>query len=291
MAGTAFADNVYVQDLMTILRENGKDTGGLASLLDHVKTMEDFIRQSDRQMTVMKEQLLAIQEIQGHPIKAQMQSSVTALENAVRTIKEQWRRLKSAIVTGCKKMITAFKERGTAALDHAAAFFHVKDILQMVQRSCRTGAQEMDATMQKIADFAKEYHTAGMHVKNMARVAAGKETLQTPKEAGKLAGFISAPYRAQKTNFLRAENTIGSMIGKLEHLEISAAQIHSRNEQAGKDEQVSVRHTQEKMLRLEKPQLQEKPSLLRNLEEKKIQVNKAKLLLPDKSAKVQEASL
>ena len=79
--------NQYVNELLGILKDNGRDTSGLSALISHIKGMEDFVKAAESQIAGMKSQLNAMKEIQDHPIRATMQSSVKALETALEKIK------------------------------------------------------------------------------------------------------------------------------------------------------------------------------------------------------------
>ena len=191
-------DNKHVQGLFQILQENGKDASGLTALINHVSGMEDFVKQAENKIAEMKSQLDSMKEMQNHPIKNVLQKAIAALEAKVTEIKQNIAELKTNIVEGCRNAVAAFKEKGAAVLDKLASFFKVKSCLQAIKNSTVKSAENCDKAVNKIQIFSKEYHEAGKHLKNMARVMVGKKPVDAVKESGKLAKVVSAPYKAEK---------------------------------------------------------------------------------------------
>jgi len=124
------AENQYVKELFSILSENNKDTVGLSALIGHVKDMEDFVKRAESKIVDMKSQLDSMKEVQNHPIKTSLQNAIRSLEAKVADVKEQLAALKDSIIEGCKNAVTTFKEKGIAALNNIASFFHIKSNLQ-----------------------------------------------------------------------------------------------------------------------------------------------------------------
>jgi len=118
--------NEYVQELYSILRDNGRETSGLSALLGHVSEMESFVKRAEDKIADMKSQLAEMKEIQSHPVKTALQSAIKNLELKVAEIKVQLTELKNNIIEGCKNAVNAFKEKGISALDKLASFFKIK---------------------------------------------------------------------------------------------------------------------------------------------------------------------
>ena len=221
--GTPLSENQYVKELVSILGDNGRDASGLMALLGHVSEMENFVKRAEDTISDMKSQLADMKEVQNHPIKAALQNAVKTLERKAADIKGRLAALKSGIVEGCKNAARSFKEKGTIALDKLASFFSVKQNLQGWKEGIESGIRTDDKAIAKIGAFADEYHSAGKHVRNIIRLAAGKQPVDAKKEAGKLAKAVSAPYRAQKAALTGMKETIEKAIAGLEQLENSAA--------------------------------------------------------------------
>jgi len=224
MADTSapLADNHYLKELFTILRDNGRDTSGLASLLEYVSGMEQWLHHAESQLTHMRRDLAGMKEIQNHPVKNKLKQAITALEGTIAEVRKRLGELKSAIAEGAKNAVSAFKEKGVAALDRLASFFHVKGIMQRLRKSLTEGIRSNTQVMADIEAFSKSYHQAGLGMKNMTRVLRGKETEQEAKPVGKLAKTLQAPYRAMRSALAGIRKAVDAAIGKLEQLEQTA---------------------------------------------------------------------
>jgi SMC interacting uncharacterized protein involved in chromosome segregation len=220
--------------LFSLLHEYGRDAGGLSALLDHVGEMEEFVKRAEDRIADMKIQLDSISEIQNHPLKAALQKAIRALESTVREVKQQIVTLKDNIVEGCKNAVAAFRDRGVTALDNLAAFFHVKEGLQAMKNSIVADMSVCDKSLAHIASFAREYHAAGQAIKNMARVAVGKQPIDRKKEAGRIARAVSAPYKAHKAILSKMKVATDKTIGKLTLLENTALEKKEERQLARK---------------------------------------------------------
>jgi hypothetical protein len=228
------AENEYVKELFSILQDNGKDSTGLAALLGHVSEMENFVKRAEDKIVEMKSQLAEMKEVQNHPVRTALQSAIKNLENKVAEIKEHLSTLKHSIVESCKNAVTAFKEKGISALNNLASFFKVKTGLDNLKKSIDGAIKADDKAIAKISTFANEYHSAGRAIKNMARVAVGKQPIDAKKEAGKLAKAFAAPYKAQKAALTGLKKTIDKAVTSLENLEISAKEKQAQRPAAKK---------------------------------------------------------
>jgi ABC-type transporter Mla subunit MlaD len=222
-ASQPLAQNEYVQELFSILRNNDRDTTGLSALLGHVSEMESFVKRAEDKIADMKSQLSEMKEVQNHPVKTALNNAIKNLENKVAEIKVQLAELKHNIVEGCKNAVAAFKEKGIAALDKLASFFHINNGLKAIDKGATENAQSCDKAVAKINEFSSQYHEAGRAIKNMARMIIGKDPVDAKKEAGAIAKALAAPYMAEKALMLQISKSASAMSQKLEQLETRAA--------------------------------------------------------------------
>lgn len=222
--GIPLAQNQYVQELFETLYESGRDASGLVALLGHVSDMESFVKRAEEALSDMKAQLADMKEVQNHPVKTALQNAITSLEKKVAEVKVQLSELKNSIVEGCKTAVAVFKEKGAAVLDKLAVFFHIKDSTQAWQRSIDGIIKTDDKALAKIEAFAVQYHSAGLAVKNMARVAVGREPLDAKKETGKLVKALAAPYKTQKNAVTGLRNSLDKVIASLDALDAKTAE-------------------------------------------------------------------
>ena len=179
------AENQYVKELFSILGDNGKDTSGLAALIGHVSAMESFVKRAEDKIAEMKWQLAEMKEVQNRPVKTALQNAIKTLERKVAEVKEQLGELKANIIEGCKSAAAAFKEKGIAALSNLASFFKVRNGLEDWKKNIDSTIRADDRAISKIKAFSAEYHSTGRHLKNMARVAIGKEPIDADKHSCK----------------------------------------------------------------------------------------------------------
>ena len=218
------AENEYVKQLFGILQDNGRDTSGLSALIGHVTEMEGFVKRAEDKIADMKSQLAEMKEVQNHPVKTYLQNAIKTLETKVAEMKERIGELKNSIVEGCKSAVQAFKDKGIAALNNLASFFKIKNGLEDWNKGIDGIIRTDDKAVAKIEAFSAEYHSAGRAIKNMARVAIGKEPIDAKKEAGKLSKTLAAPYKAQKAVLVKLKGSIENAIKRLEQLGDTAAE-------------------------------------------------------------------
>ena len=235
------AENQYVQELFSILNDNGKDSTGLSALLGHVSEMENFVKRAEDKIADMKSQLAEMKEIQNHPVKTALQNAIKALETKVAEVKVAIAELKHNIVEGCKNAVHAFKEKGAAVLNNIAKFFRVKGALNAIDKSAEQCVKQCNKTITEINGFAANYHTAGRAIKNMARIMIGKEPIDTVKENGKLAKAFSAPAKAEKACWLGIRKQVDKMIAALDGMEErqAAKKAERKSERADKPDMLA----------------------------------------------------
>jgi hypothetical protein len=213
------AQNEYVQELFSILQDNGKDSSGLAALIGHVSEMESFVKRAEDKIADMKSQLAEMKEIQNHPVKTAFQNAIKALETKVAEVKERIAELKAGIIDGCKSAVEAFKEKGASVLNNLAKFFHVKNTLKGIDKSAAQGIKQCDKAISDINGFAAQYHEAGRAIKNMGLILIGREPVDQKKENGKLAKAMCAPNKAYKTALTGIRNAVDKAIAALDGME------------------------------------------------------------------------
>jgi hypothetical protein len=227
-ANPSLSENPYVQELFAILQDNGRDTAGLTALLGHVSEMESFVKRAEDKISDMKSQLAEMKEIQNHPVKSALKSAIQTLEHKVAEVKVRLGELKHNIAEGCKAAVEAFKEKGISALDKLASFFHIKSVVQSLDKSVHQAANFCDKSVQQIDNFSREYRTASRAIKNIGRLLIGKEPIEVTKEAGFISKTLAAPYKAEKAVLLKISGLANVAVKKLEQLETKAETQQTR---------------------------------------------------------------
>ena len=130
--------------------------------------------------------------------------------------------LKEIIIEGCKQALADFKQRGTAALDGVARFFHLREGLEGVKETIQAGIATDEKALAKIEAVSAEYHEAGRHLKDVGRAPMGKEAVSKAKGPGKLAKTVAAPYRAERSSLLSMQKSVEKALARRERLEQAA---------------------------------------------------------------------
>jgi hypothetical protein len=250
------AQNEYVQELFSILQDNGRDTNGLAALIGHVSEMENFVKRAENKIADMKSQLAEMKEVQSHPVKTALQKAIKSLETTVAAMKEQIRDLKNGIIEGCKHAVQAFKERGVSALDKLASFFHIKGAFKAIDKSAQTNIAVCDKGIAHQTAYYAEFYKASRAFRNMGRIIIGREPLPSQSETRRLEKVATAPYRAEKAINAKISDLAGAAMKALDRLEATA--------EAKRDN----------------PVREKKPKLLEELRDAKQLVEQRKLEMP-----------
>ena len=223
-------ENQHVKDLLDVLKQYDKDTSGLTSLISYVSEMEGFVKRMEETISSMKTQLDSIKDSQNQPFKNYLKNTIASLEKRVATLKAHISNIKSKITEGCRNALSAFKETGISALTNIASFFNIKRDMLIYCKNADSVINANNKTIAKIEAFADQYHAAGAHIKNMARVAVGKEPLLSKKEAGKLSKAFSAPYLFQNKVLKKMKASTEKAITGLEKMESKQAEKKAERE-------------------------------------------------------------
>ena len=214
------AEQKEVKELLAVLKENNFSSAkDLMAAIGHVSDLEEQLSSAVQELTAMRQEL---QEMKQSPLKAALQRSVQTLEAKVSQLRVQIDALKEIIIEGCKQALADFKQRGTAALDGVARFFHLREGLEGVKETIQAGIATDEKALAKIEAVSAEYHEAGRHLKNVGRALMGKEAVQEAKAVGKLAKTVQAPYRAERACYLAARNSLDEAVSSLDRLEKAA---------------------------------------------------------------------
>lgn len=113
-------ENEYVKELLAVLKENPSPSGkDFAEMVAHVGELESRLAEAVEELKTMRQEL---QQVQNRSLKAVLQKSCKSLENNISNMRQKLAELKDHIIEGCQKALSAFKERGTSALDGLSRF-------------------------------------------------------------------------------------------------------------------------------------------------------------------------
>lgn len=219
-AAPSVLEEPSVKELLAVLEQNnapGKQD--FLAVLQQIAGMEKQLGAAVEELAAMRKELAEARE---SPVKRTLTNAVKALEKSVATLRERLGQLKTAVIDGCKKTLTAFKEQGVSALAHTAEFLHVRPALESMGRELDKSITHDEKALSVIASASKEYHEAGLHLKNFVRAVRGRELVAEPKGPGALARTMAAPFKTERVLFVGMKSRVDGALKRLEHLEQAA---------------------------------------------------------------------
>lgn len=209
-----------VRELLAVMeKHNAPGKEDFLAVLEQVAGLEKQLGAAVEELAAMRKELAEARE---GPVKKALGNAVKALEKSVSTLREKLGQLKTAIIDGCKKTLTAFKEQGVSALAHTAEFLHIRPALEAVGRELDQSIAQDEKALSMIANASREYHEAGLHLKNALRAVTGREPVAEPKGPGALARGLSVPLKAERAVLRSMKNRTTGALKRLEHLEQAA---------------------------------------------------------------------
>lgn len=228
-------DNEYVQALFAILKENRANADDLMAVVKHVGAMEQQLAAAVDELAAMRREVSNLR----HPVKTAVQKALHSLGEKIADAREKLTTLRESIVEGCKNAVAAFKEKGVAALNGLASFFHIRQGLEAVDRTMDKAICLDQQSIDKIAAVSAEYHEIGKHMKNLGRAMRGKETVAEAKPMGRIAKSAQAPAKLDKALSSGVQKAARSALDGLDRLEQKAARQREAKE-AGSEKKPSV---------------------------------------------------
>jgi len=220
---TPLLENEHVKELLKVMQENDINAKNFVAMLGYVTAVEKQLDKAVGELAGMRTELAAMREEQNHPVKTALTRAIHTLEAKVNETRAALDKLKNNIVDGCKDAVAAFKENGKAALNNLAQFFRLKPALNDLSKSLDSLIKANNNTITKIEGMSKEYHRAGLHVKNFARIFSGKEPVKRIKPNGKLAHLIEAPFKTVRAVRVAVKANIDRAATALERMEKEAS--------------------------------------------------------------------
>jgi uncharacterized protein involved in tolerance to divalent cations len=228
--GNNLADNEYVKELFAILEENKRDTSGLSALLDHVKEMEQFIKTAESSINDMKHEISEMKASKENPIRTALKNAISALEKNISAMKEKLGELKEGIADGCKKAVTAVKEKGITALAGLSSFFSVKGTLENHRELSEANIKTADKHIARIEAISTEYHKTGSAIRNTMRAIVGRESQNDVKGQGALAKGIIASIKVNRAVSSATLKAVNKTVAAVERLDDAANTIKEKSD-------------------------------------------------------------
>lgn len=209
-----------VRELLAVLEQNnapGRED--FLAVLEQVAGLEKQLGAAVEELAAMRKELAEARE---SPVKRTLQKAVILLQDRILALRDSLAELKAGIIDGCKKTLAAFKEQGVSALAHTAEFLHIRPALEAVGRELDSAISHDEKALSVIEAASREYHEAGLHLKNALRAVTGREPAAEAKGPGALARGLSAPLKAERAVLRSMKGRAEGALKRLEHLEQAA---------------------------------------------------------------------
>ena len=205
------------------------------------------------------------------PLAKTMESAVTAAQNCVDSVKEQLSAMRQRVVAWAKDTAENVKLHGISALDKAVSALHIKPMMEAAQNTIQGALDSVRAAVDRGEEMGFQLREAGRAFGNAFKAAQGREENLTPAvQEGRFQKAVLAPPRAVKDVLNGMNETALDGVAKLDALE-----------QAG----------QASRERLAEKREAKKPSIRKELEDKRAEVKALPAPAPDRTRKPQEAAL
>jgi regulator of replication initiation timing len=212
------AENPDVKQLLDLMKANklpgAKD---LITVVGQVTSMEKHLADMLKELAAMRLELAEAQR-QNHPLKNALRNAVIVMQANVLDLRDKLTALKQDIAVGCRDALAAVHDKGISALRNISDFIKLRPALESMRGNIDMAIGQDSRSINKIEAASVEYHRAGLHIVNIARVAAGKEIKQEPKAPGVLAKALQAPILVDRACLYGMGQCVDKAIGAVDRL-------------------------------------------------------------------------
>lgn len=223
-AAVLLKDDRNIKELLQAMQKSGKKAQrrNLLAIIKYVDTMEKQLDTVIGELQSVQRQLDDIKDRQ-NPVRNAYIKVTKTLESKTTEVKQKLSKIKEGIRNGAKRAVSAFKEKGTMALDGVLKFFDVKDGLTALQEDLQKAVASSEKAIAKIDAISAEYHEIGKHIKNLGRAVVGKEAIKERKPNGRLARTAQAPHRVANSVRNTVLKGVSAAIRKVDGIDTAAS--------------------------------------------------------------------
>lgn len=298
MQGGQLTENKAVQEFFKLLMENKPEAGRDYSIM--LWQMESMAHQLNMAMKELSEVKGQLAEMQESPVKKIVSRTINTVEKRLHSMQEGLMDMKGRIVEGAKEAVAEVKQTGIKALDKVVSIIGIKKGLETMQKNLSTSMADIKNTIEKVEAVGQELRSAGEHLKNVGRAATGKERKEVDGGTeGRFQATILFPLRAERDILVKLNNLALAAIGNVERLEQAAGKTleEIKGDNPANTQEIPS-YDMEADIELEDSgkipatnNKEEKPSILKDLNEKKSQAAAHTAPAQDKERKAPEAAL
>lgn len=223
-----------LQELLKVLEDQGmkEEKKQVMDLAQYLDVMDEQLGAVLHELREVKEQL---GEIKDRGIKAAAVRVVVRVEGKIEEAREQVHLLKEKFMDGVQKTMTAFREKGAAALGKAVDFLGIQKGMLKIHTQLEQSILAADRGLDRLGNIADEMHDAKTHIGNIGRELTGKE------------GKTSSGRDIEKGAVFHIQKAIYHVMGRMEAMkqrtETTLQKIDKLTEKAGIQKKPSIRES------------------------------------------------
>lgn len=235
-------DHAAVKEMLRLMEENDRQEQA-AEFARLISAADSIIQQYDPICAKLDEisRQLAGLSAPRHPVKDALSQTVQKVERGVTDAHLWFLKVREHIISCAETAVADFKREGVSALDKAVSALGIQDLLETMQEKIAASLDGVSESIRKVEAMGQELRSAGGHLKNAGRTAAGKEVQQIDSgQEGKFQAAVLAPLRAVHSMLGGLNRTAYAALGAVDRLSRAAER------ERGKREKSSVRQRLER---------------------------------------------
>lgn len=222
----------YLNLLMGARPEAGRE---YAALLFEMDGMHRRLDVALRELAQVRGELARMQE---GPEKGFLAHAMEAVEKRLSVMRQGLLEMKEQLINGAKEAVEGVRKSGINALDKAVSAVGIKKGLEEMQQSLAGSIEDVRKSIEKLEMMGQELRSVGGHLKNAGRAALGREQQEVDGGMeGRFQAALLSPLRKERGILNWVNNLVLAAIGSVECLEREAEKTReSKQEKTGEPE-------------------------------------------------------
>lgn len=207
----------YLNLLMGARPEAGRE---YAALLFQMDGMHRQLDAALKELAQVRGELARMQEC---PEKGFLAHAMEAAGKRLHAMRQGLLEMKEQLVSGAREAVEGVKRSGIKALDKAVSAVGIKKGLVAMHQSLAGSIEDVKKSIEKVETVGRELRSVGAHLKNAGRAVLGREQQEVDGSTeGRFQAALLAPMRKEKGILDRVNNLVLAAIGSVERLEREA---------------------------------------------------------------------
>lgn len=230
------AGNDAVREYLNLLMEARPEAGReYAALLFEMDGMHRRLDAALRELAQVRGELARMQEC---PEKGFLTHAMEAAGKRLSAMRQGLLEMKEQLINSAKEAVEGVRKSGIKALDKAVSAVGIKKGLEEMQQSLAGSIEDVRKSIEKLEMMGQELRSVGGHLKNAGRAALGREQQEVDGGMeGRFQAAILAPLRKERGILNWVNNLVLAAIGSVECLEREAEKAReNKQEEIGESE-------------------------------------------------------